>query len=119
MVEALNPLVEQILGDTAKLEQSSNRVHAHTSHFAQQQPSSSATSEEVGPIDYLIHTTESESESELDCDLESVDDDGYPLVDENGSTLVPVPRDGPLDEPEASSLSAWAQGRFPRDDKKL
>ena len=32
------------------------------------------------------------------------------LVDENGSTLVPVPRDGPLDEVEASSLTAWAQG---------
>ena len=43
-------------------------------------------------------------------DPECVDDDGYPLVDENGSTLVPVPRDGPLDEPEASSLSAWARG---------
>ena len=43
-------------------------------------------------------------------DPECVDDDGYPLVDENGSTLVPVPRDGPLDEPEASSLSARAQG---------
>ena len=43
-------------------------------------------------------------------DPECVDDDGYPLVDENGSTLVLVPRDGPLDEPEASSLSAWAQG---------
>ena len=38
------------------------------------------------------------------------DDDGYPLVDENGSTLVPVPREGPLDEDEASSLTAWAQG---------
>ena len=98
LVEALNrldqadALAEQILGDRAKLEQSFNRVHAHTSHFVQQQPSSSATSEEVGPIDYLIYTTELESERELDCDLECVDDDGYPLVDENASTLVPVPR---------------------------
>ena len=38
------------------------------------------------------------------------DDDGYPLVDGNGSTLVPIPREGPLDEDEASSLTAWAQG---------
>ena len=115
MVEALtrldltDALVEKILGDRAKLEHSFNRVHEHTCHSAQQQPSSSATSEEVGPIDYPIHTTETESESELDWDPECVDDDGYLLVDENGSTLVPVPRDGPLDEPEASSLSAWAQ----------
>ena len=36
--------------------------------------------------------------------------DGCPLVDENGSTLVPVPREGPLEEDEASSLTAWAQG---------
>ena len=38
------------------------------------------------------------------------DDDGCPLVDENGSSLVPIPREGPLDEDEASSLTAWAQG---------
>ena len=43
-------------------------------------------------------------------DPERIDDDGYPLVDENGSTLVPVPREGPLEEDEASSLTAWAQG---------
>ena len=76
----------------------------------QQQPSSSATSEEVEPIDYPIHSAGTESESELDWDPECVDDDGYSLVDENGSTLVLVPRDGPLGEPEASSLSVWAQG---------
>ena len=45
MVEALNrhdhtdALEEQVLVVRAKLEQSSNRVHAHTSHFAQQQRS--------------------------------------------------------------------------------
>ena len=39
-----------------------------------------------------------------------MDDDGYPFVDENGSTSVPVPRDGLLDETEANSLSTWAQG---------
>ena len=47
---------------------------------------------------------------QLDWDPEQFDDDGYPLVDENGSTLVPIPREGPLDEAEASSLTAWAQG---------
>ena len=47
---------------------------------------------------------------QLDWDLERIDDDGYPLVDENGSTLVPVPREGPLEEDESSSLTAWAQG---------
>ena len=31
-------------------------------------------------------------------------------MDENGSTVVPIPREGPLDEDEASSLTAWAQG---------
>ena len=31
-------------------------------------------------------------------------------MDENGSTLVPIPREGPLDEAEASSLTAWPQG---------
>ena len=31
-------------------------------------------------------------------------------MDESGSTLVPIPREGPLDEDEASSLTAWAEG---------
>ena len=31
-------------------------------------------------------------------------------MDENGSTLVPIPREGPVDLAEASSLTAWAQG---------
>ena len=31
-------------------------------------------------------------------------------MDENGSTLVPIPREGLLDEDEASSLTGWAQG---------
>ena len=51
----------------------------------------------------------STAREQLDWDLERVDDYGYPMVDENGSTLVPVPRDGPMGEAEASSLSAWAQ----------
>ena len=31
-------------------------------------------------------------------------------MDENGSTLAPIPREGPLDEDEARSLTVWAQG---------
>ena len=57
------------------------------------------------------HTTSSDTESDqLDWDPERIDEDGYPLVDENGSTLVPVPREGPLEEDEACSLTVWAQG---------
>ena len=69
MVEALNRLDQTdalVLVVRAKLEQSFNRGHAHTSHFVQQQRSSSATSEEVPPIHYPVHTAETESESELD-----------------------------------------------------
>ena len=58
----------------------------------------------------ITKETSSDTESDqLDWDPERIDDDGYPLVDENGSSLVPVPREGPLDEDEASSLTAWAQ----------
>ena len=70
-VEALNrldqndALVEQILGDRAKMEQSSNRSYAHTSHLVQQQSSSSAVTEEVEPLYYPIHTTKSESEKRI------------------------------------------------------
>ena len=53
----------------------------------------------------------SDTESDqLDWDPERIDDDGDSLVDENGSTLVPVPREGSLEEDEASSLTAWAPG---------
>ena len=59
---------------------------------------------------YHNQKTSSDTESDqLDWDPERIDDDGYPLVDENGSTLVPIPRERPLDEDETSSLTAWAQ----------
>ena len=54
-------------------------------------------------------TTDTGSD-QLDWDPERIDDDGYPLVDENGSKLVPVPRGGSLEEDEASSLTARAPG---------
>ena len=42
----------------------------------------------------LEHHVNTESD-QLEWDPERIDDDGYPLMDENGSTLVPVPREGP------------------------
>ena len=52
---------------------------------------------------YHNQKTSSDTESDqLDSDPERIDDDGHPLVDENGSTLVPVPREGPLDEDVAA-----------------
>ena len=59
---------------------------------------------------YRTKTSSDTKSDQLDWDPERIDDDGYPYVDENGSTLVPVPREGPLEEDEASSLTAWAQG---------
>ena len=118
MVDALNrldqtdALVEQILGDRAKLELHAKRGHAHSNSHAQAYPmeAETATSTESNHHHYN-HKASSDTESgQLDWDRENIDDDGYPLVDENGSTLVPVPREGPLEEDEASSLTAWAQG---------
>ena len=44
----------------------------------------------------MTKKTSSDTESDqLDWDPERIDDDGYPLVDENGSTLVPIPLEGP------------------------
>ena len=82
-----------------------------SNHCMQEHPLEAEVSTRVEPNHYTVHGAQSDSEcKQLDRDPEGVDDDGYPLVDENGSTLVPVPRDGPLDEAEARSLSAWTQG---------
>ena len=116
IVDALNrldqtdALVEQILGDRVKLEHLANRGHAHSNSHAQAYPMEAETISSAEPNHYQNHKTSSDTESDqLDWDPERIDDDGYPLVDENGSTLVPVPREGPLEEDEASSLTAWAQ----------
>ena len=115
MVDALNrldqtdALVEQILGDRAKLEHHAN--HGHANSHAQAYPMEDQTISSAEPNHYHNHKTSSDTESDqLDWDPERINDDGFPLVDENGSTLVPVPREGPLDEDEVSSLTAWAQG---------
>ena len=63
------------------------------------------------PVSYSDHGAESDTETDqLDWDPERMNDDGYPLVDENWSTSVLVPPDGPLDESAARSLTAGAQG---------
>ena len=117
MVDALNrldqadALVEQILRDRAKLEHHANRGHGHPNSHAQAYPMEAQTILSAEPNHNHNHKTSSDTESDqLDWDLERIDDDGHPLVDENGSNLVPVPREGPLDEDDASSLTAWAQG---------
>ena len=117
MVDALNrldqtdALVEQILGDRVKLEHHVNRGHAHPNSHAQAYPMEAETTTSSESNHHHNHKTSSDTESDqLDWDPERIDDDGCPLVDENGSTLVPVPREGPLEEDEASSLTAWAQG---------
>ena len=117
MVDALNrldqtdALVEQILRDRVKLEHHVNRGQAHHNSHAQAYPMEAETTTSSESNHYHNHKTSSDTESDqLDWDPERTDDDGYPLVDENGSTLVPVPREGPLEEDEASSLTAWAQG---------
>ena len=114
MVDALNrldqtdALVEQILGDRAKLEHHANRGHVDSNNHAQAYPMEAQTVSSAESNHYHNQKTSSDTESDqLDWDPERIDDDGYPLVDENGSTLVPVPREGPLEEDEASALTAW------------
>ena len=117
MVDALNrldqtdALVEQILGDRVKLEHHVNRGQAHHDSHAQAYTMEAETTTSSESNHYHNHKTSSDTESDqLDWDPERIDDDGYPLVDENGSTLVPVPQEGYVEEDEASSLTAWAQG---------
>ena len=117
MVDALNrldqtdALAEQILGDRAKLEHHANRGHAQSNSHAHAYPMEAETITSTESKHCHNHEAASDAESDpLDWDPERIDDDGYPLVDENGSTLVPVPREGALEEDEASSLTAWAQG---------
>ena len=78
---------------------------------AQAYPMEAETTTSSESNHYHNHKTSSDTESDqLDWDPERIDDDGFPSVDENGSTLIAVPREGPLKEDEVSSLTAWAQG---------
>ena len=111
MVDALNRLdqtdavVKQIFGDRAKLEHYANRGHAHPNSHAQVYPMEVETILSAEPNFYHNHKHRRTQSDQLDWDPERIDDDGYPLVDENGSTLVPLPREGPLEEDEARSLT--------------
>ena len=101
-LDQTDALVEQLPGDRAKLEHNASRGHAY--------PMEAQANTRAEPVSYAEHGVESDTESDqLDWDPEHIDDGGYPLVDEYGSTLVPVPRDGLPDESEASSLTAWAR----------
>ena len=125
MVDALNrldqtdALVEEILGDRAKLEHHANRGHAQPDSHAQAYPMEAETTTSTESNHYHNHKAASDAESgQLDWDPEKIDDDGYPLVDENGSTLVPIPREGPLDGDEASFADGLGT-RIPGSSKKL
>ena len=60
---------------------------------------------------YHNHKAASDTESDqLDWDPEKLMTTAIPWWTKKKSTLVPIPREGPLDEDEASSLTAWAQG---------
>ena len=105
MVDALNrldqtdALVEHILGDRAKLEHHANRGHAQSNSHAQAYPMEAKTITSTESKHNHNHEAASDTESDqLDWDPEKIDDDGYPLVDENESTQVPIPQEGPLDE---------------------
>ena len=113
MVDDLNrfdqtdAVVERILGDRAKLQHHANRGHVHSNNHAQAYPMEAQTTSSAESNHYHDQKPSSDTESDqLDWDPERIDDDGYPLVDENGSALVPIPREGPLNEDEASSLTA-------------
>ena len=70
MVDALNrldqtdALVEQILGDRAKLEHHANRVHAHPNSHAQAYPMEAETTTSSESNHYHNHRTSSDTESE-------------------------------------------------------
>ena len=79
MVDALNrldqtdALVEQILGDRAKLEHHANRGHAHPNSHAQAYPMEDQTISSAEPNHYHNHKTSSDTESDqLDWDPEEL-----------------------------------------------
>ena len=120
MVDALNrldqtdALVEQILGDRATLEHNANRGHAQSNSHAQPYPMRAETTASSESNHHHNHKRSSDTESDqLDWDPERIGDDGYPLVDEDGSTLVPVPREGPLEEPVTPNSDPSVATRFP------
>ena len=87
-------------------------VVMRTNSHAQAYPMEAETTTSSESNHYHNYKTSSDTESDqLDWDPDRIDDDGYPLVDENGSTLVPAPREGPLEEDEASS-SRKDTGKF-------
>ena len=89
MVDALNRLdqtdanVEQLLVDRATVEHIASRRHTQSSFHAQAYPMEAETTTRSEPDSYSVHGAESDTENEqLEWDPETIDDDGYPLVDE-------------------------------------
>ena len=89
MVDALNRLdqtdanVEQLLGDRANVEHIASRRHTQSNFHAQAYPMEAETTTRSEPDSYSVHGAESDTENEqLEWDPETIDDDGYPLVDE-------------------------------------
>ena len=77
MVDALNrldqtdALVEQILGERAKLEHHANQGHAHSNSHAQAYPMEAETATSAESNHYLNYKTSSDTESDqLDWDPE-------------------------------------------------
>ena len=125
MVDALNrldqtdALVEHILGDRAKLEHLANRGHAYSSSHAQAYPMEAQTMSSAESNHYHNHKTSSDMESDqLEWDPEKLMMTVIPWWTKNGSTLVPKPREGPLDEDEASSTNGLG-ARIPGSSEKL
>ena len=117
MVDALNrldqtdALVEQILGDRAKLEHRANRCHAQLNSHAQAYPMEAETITSTESKHYHNHEAASDTESDqLDWDPEKLMMTVIPWWTKTGPLWYPYHREGPLDEDEASSLTAWAQG---------
>ena len=89
-LDQTDALVEQMLGDRAKLEHHVYRGHAHPNSHAQAYPMEAETTTSTESNHYHNHKTSSDTESDqLDWDPERIDDDGYPFVDENGPLWYP------------------------------
>ena len=110
-LDQTDALVEQILGDRAKLEHHANRGHAQSNSHAQANPMEAETITSTESKHHHNHEAASDTESDqLDWDPEKLMMTVIPWWTKTGPLWYPIPREGPLDEDEASSLTACAQG---------
>ena len=125
MVDALNrldptdALVEQILGDRAKLEHHANRGHAQSNSHAQAYPMEAEAITSTESKHYHNHEAASDTESDqLDWDPEKLMMTAIPWWT-NGSTPEPIPLEGPLDEDEAGRVAKSARRSTPRPSRRF